>query len=93
MCFFTFETKSKNPGHGWKSGSGSHLQSGLGETMLHVIGKLIQWTIIENKWDMNRNTGRLSRFIFVAIKYHIWSKNEKQEKSTKQFPSIMKWLK
>lgn len=74
-------------------GQWSHLQSALGETMLHVIRKLLQWTIIENKWDMNRNTGRLSRFIFVGIKYHIWSKKEKQGKSTEQFPSIMKWLK
>lgn len=22
MCFFTFESKSENPGHGWKSGNG-----------------------------------------------------------------------
>lgn len=27
----------------------AHLQSGLGKTILHVIGKLIQWTIIKNK--------------------------------------------
>lgn len=47
--------------------------------MLHVIRKLMQWTIIENKWDMNRNTGRLSRFIFVGIKYHVFSKKEKTE--------------
>lgn len=57
----------------------SHLQSDLGETMLHVIRKLIQWNITESKWDMSRNTGRLSRFIFVGIKYHVCSKKEKQK--------------
>lgn len=36
---------------------------------------------------MNRSTGRLSRFIFVGIKYHICSKKEKQ-KNQKKFIAL-----
>lgn len=36
-------------------GQRGRTQSGLGKTMLHVIRKLIQLTIIENKWGINGN--------------------------------------
>lgn len=37
-------------------GQWAHLQSGLGKTILHVIRKLIQLTIIESKWEYWKTT-------------------------------------
>lgn len=47
-----FECECKIQGRSQRSGGG---RSGLGKTMLHVVRKLIQLTIIENKWDMKGN--------------------------------------